>query len=487
MHERRAWIVVALGLVAIAAAVRFAINFSSPIPPGIDAAYYPLQTRHWLTHGRLMYDDLPLIFWLNAAVTKVLVARGWELDHALMTGSRLVDCLGPPWMAAFVMALGYAWSGGRRSALPGCAAAAILIVLGPAALTMLSEFQKNSLGLVWMTASVWACVTATRHGGWIRWTALAVFLVLSVLTHIGAFAATAITIGLTLFIWIWRRHSGQPAGLGRALVWLTSGGVILAALFFAFDPRRFTAFITAPSTLFGQGLNWGHRNAGPAVTTAFVVIVVAAGLYRLWRDRRDVRTADAGIVIGIAVTSLVLVGPSGPELTRRLCLMAWAPATLMLTFVMARRAVDGRALWPSWALLASVVLLSALSATVLRDKVVERSVMTVDTVDELRELRGQIHDPDATLIIATHGHEWWAGYLLHTPVRVVAFAPEADNTRRLNRVATEASSKYRRVLYVRQIVSRGAPGPTAAVETLEPAFRRRHTNRAFELYEWRTH
>ena len=27
----------------------------------MNAAYYPLQTRTWLTQGRLMYDDLPLI------------------------------------------------------------------------------------------------------------------------------------------------------------------------------------------------------------------------------------------------------------------------------------------------------------------------------------------------------------------------------------------------------------------------------------------
>ena len=43
-----------LGLVLAAVAVRVAINFSHFYPPGVDAAYYPMQTRNWLLRGRLM-------------------------------------------------------------------------------------------------------------------------------------------------------------------------------------------------------------------------------------------------------------------------------------------------------------------------------------------------------------------------------------------------------------------------------------------------
>jgi hypothetical protein len=56
-----------------------------------------MQTRSWLTHGRLMYDDLPLLFWLNAAMTKVLMGFGWRMDDALLQASRISNCLLPPW------------------------------------------------------------------------------------------------------------------------------------------------------------------------------------------------------------------------------------------------------------------------------------------------------------------------------------------------------------------------------------------------------
>jgi hypothetical protein len=179
------------------------------------------------------------------------MARGWELDAALLQASRVVDCLGPPWIAAFVMAAGYVWSGGRRNALAGCAAAALMTILWPPPMQMLAEFEKNSLGLVWMSASIWACAWAMRHGGLRRWLTLAAALALSVLTHVGAFAATAMIVGLALVIWlvsIWRRRTHTLAQTARMLAWLTFGAASLLSVFFLFDPRRLKAVIQAPAT-----------------------------------------------------------------------------------------------------------------------------------------------------------------------------------------------------------------------------------------------
>jgi hypothetical protein len=50
--DRRTWVVTSLGLVLAAVVVRVVIDFSHPYPPGIDAAYYPMQTRSWLMRGR---------------------------------------------------------------------------------------------------------------------------------------------------------------------------------------------------------------------------------------------------------------------------------------------------------------------------------------------------------------------------------------------------------------------------------------------------
>ena len=87
VDDRRAWILVTIGLVLAGIAV---VDFSHAYPPGTDAGYYPMQSRWLLVHGRLMYDDLPLVFWMNAGLAKLAVACGWELDAAVMATSRLI-------------------------------------------------------------------------------------------------------------------------------------------------------------------------------------------------------------------------------------------------------------------------------------------------------------------------------------------------------------------------------------------------------------
>ena len=78
------WLAAALAVVSAATVFRLAMNFSHSYPPGVDAAYYPLQTRAWLVRGHLMYDDLPLYFWINAAFSKVLTIFGMSLNEAVL-------------------------------------------------------------------------------------------------------------------------------------------------------------------------------------------------------------------------------------------------------------------------------------------------------------------------------------------------------------------------------------------------------------------
>jgi hypothetical protein len=119
-----------------------------------------------------MYDDLPLLFWLNAAMTKVLMAFGWRMEDALLQASRIWNCLLPPWTAAIVMAMSYRWSGGRRAALAGGVAAGASTVLSPPAMSMALEFQKNALGLVWMAAALWASAAAMQRRAVREWAIL---------------------------------------------------------------------------------------------------------------------------------------------------------------------------------------------------------------------------------------------------------------------------------------------------------------------------
>jgi hypothetical protein len=64
-------------------------------------------------------------------------------------------------------------------------------------------------------------------------------------------------------------------------------------------------------------------------------------------------------------------------------------------------------------------------------------VIEDDAAAELRSLRPLITDPAGTVVLARHGLQWWAGYLLKVPVREEG-------------ASAELIAKYQRVLVLEQ-------------------------------------
>jgi hypothetical protein len=467
--------------VLVAVGVRVILEFSHPYPPGIDAGYYPMQTRSWLAHGRLMYNDLPLLFWLNAAMTKVLMAFGLRMEDALLQASRIWNCLLPPWTAAIVMAMSYRWSGGRRAALAGGVAAGMLTVLSPPAMSMALEFQKNALGLVWMAAALWATAAAMQRRGVREWVILVGVMALSVLTHIGAFAATAVMIGVALALWTflhWREASFTLRWRLAGLCSVTA--VALAALMAMFDLRRTIALAIAPLSLFVGELSWGGHYLQERVIFGLLTIVFASGVRRVWRDRHEVSRADISLVIAAATTLAVLICPKTQEYARFL-LMAYVPAAMILAFVMARRAVSGASPWPGRALLVATLVVAVVSPWRTWNSLPQEILITNSSAEELREVGGLIADPAATLVVASHGLEWWAGFLLNTPVRQGPPGLVSDPLR-TELLPPGAFTRYSQVLLLRRSSATPREGLTIA-SPLAPAVHRLHAGRFFEVLE----
>jgi len=241
-------------LVAAAIALRSLMLFSKLLPPGIDAAYYPMQARGLLENGKLPYVEVPLIFWIDAAVAKVLMAvRGMDVDSATLLASRLVDAVSQPLAAIPLALLMLGFAGAlqmTRTARMSEAAAqstssdrarwlvpmaitvfvvGAIAILSPPILRMTGDFQKNSLGLVWMAAGAWATYSALRSGGVVRWILPALFLALAAITHIGAFGVTLALVGSTIAVFVmvkWRLRpraivlTGVACVVGAGVLWL---------------------------------------------------------------------------------------------------------------------------------------------------------------------------------------------------------------------------------------------------------------------------
>ncbi len=270
-------VVVACAIAAIAIALRVAILFSTAFPPGIDAAYYPLQTRGLLESGKLPYSDLPLMFWLNAAVAKSLMSvGGLNIDDATLLASRLIDAVCQP-LCAIPLVLLVGWfagavtvrlresSGGRdRWLFLALAAAAVsaAATLSTPILRMTGDFEKNSLGLVWMAGSAWALHRALRllavpmSGGRDRvlcWIPLAGFLGLAALTHIGAFGVTVALAASALGVYAFVAFRMSPRRIGLAALAGIASAALLWLMVFAVAPQKATGLVLGVGKMFTVG------------------------------------------------------------------------------------------------------------------------------------------------------------------------------------------------------------------------------------------
>ena len=150
-----AWLAATLVTLA-AVAERAWLLFSTPLVPGINGAYYLVQARALLEQGKLGIPDLPLTFWVDAALAKLIqLVSGTSLEASIILAVKLEDSILPALVALPVFALVRRWSSrvGGGLWLPTCAALAV--ACGAPALGMVGDFQKNSLGLVWLAALLW--------------------------------------------------------------------------------------------------------------------------------------------------------------------------------------------------------------------------------------------------------------------------------------------------------------------------------------------
>lgn len=254
-ESRIPWVLAALAVWVIGVAMRAWVHFSHALPGGMDAGYYPLQARTLLEQGRLMYNDLPLIFVLDAALARLLIVFGFGIGDATLLASQLVDCVSQPLAGLAIFALAHSFSRGRRAMIPGAAAAAMLATFSLPAMRMVADFEKNALALAMMAGTLWAArrILDAMPGKRLRGGAVLVVLAtLIAVTHIGALGATVVTLGAVAASTI--LASGRVT-LSRLAMWLLGGvaacSVLLVAVATA-DVDRAKHLLRAPVKLVQQ-------------------------------------------------------------------------------------------------------------------------------------------------------------------------------------------------------------------------------------------
>lgn len=247
----------AVSFIAVAAAgLRAFVNFSSPLVPKVNGAYYLVQVRSLLERGRLAFPDLPLAFLLESAVARLLRAFGLPTDRAVMLAVKLVDTIVPPLAAVPAALLASRLRPGvdEASLLPtSCAtppsAAAFWVALSCSPIALSGDFHKNAIGMLWivcLTASLPRALTGQPRAivtaaGWVA---------LAAVTHLGAFGtglALAVPVAAAA-LFLRPRPRRRRAALASASA--LAAALAIAGSWLLLDPSRRERLAALPLSLF---------------------------------------------------------------------------------------------------------------------------------------------------------------------------------------------------------------------------------------------
>ena len=430
-------------ILATGACARGWIVFSAEQMPGVNGAYGLVQTRSLLEKGTLGLPDFPLMFALQAGVAWLLQRIvGLGINDSVALAVRLCVTLLPPLAAVPVFFLGRTWSarvGRPRSSLP--LAAAAMVSFGGPAMGMTGNIDKNALALVWLSGLLWtlhACMERPSRGAL---AAMELCLVLLGLTHVGVFGAAMVITACVCAVYVAR--PGAPP-LTTTLPAVAASMVIVGAaeslIFRRFDPARIERLaraLTDPGAFL-----WRQPVLPPSTSDLlppvpdglpFMLIAVAiahfavlgvlvACVLRLVRTRRDELTdADIALVSGSAMATAVLTGPwvVHGDAALRLELIAVLPAIVVAMFALTytERRILRRAL-------TLLVCLAVIGPGVPYTAVAWRPLSS-GAYEEMKSLSADIRRPARTLIVAEHGIEWNAAWVLHTHVaQTSALSPD---------------------------------------------------------------
>lgn len=423
-----------LGLtIILAAAARAALLFSTEWVPGINGAYYLVQARSLLEKGALAIPDLPLVFFLHATLAAIIdVLTPLSQSDAVIWAVKLGDSILPALGVLPVFALALRWAPSSRLNNTLIFLAALLVPASFLALTMVGDFQKNSLGIVLLCALVWALFEwMNRHG---RWRAAVVVGLLGLIgiTHIGVFGSALLLVAATLLVFAAARGRHGFIKIARLSAVAVPVAILAGAVvFWGFDPSRIQKLIQAisePAEFLRSGPNPGGMNPPGGFnwfSFAAFALAVLPGVVVGWRRRKELTPGMTASITGVALTVILLTGPwiTGDKLFR-LQMNATPLAVLCLLFAV----LQIRMIWVR-ASVGLVIFGLLLTPSVFRIQAGGHPMITPQAHEELRELVSFVAEPERTLIVARHGLEWWTAWTLHTHIAQAQALEAEDWTR----------------------------------------------------------
>ncbi|WP_018962815.1 glycosyltransferase family 39 protein [Coprothermobacter platensis] len=400
----------------VAFALRLKMLFSMNLFPGTDGAYYLIQTRSILETGRLAGADTPLVFYIMAAASWIVrLFSSLSTEQAVLVGVKLITALAPALAAIPAYLLVRSVQKENGSILLPVAAACIVATLSSGPISLSSDFIKNSLGMVFFLFMAYYVVRSLKDGKPKNIVMVMVFLGLCGATHIGVFALALLFAAVTMLGWILfveglSKRALKTVGLVVILVTAVFAALSLVGISKSVSVLNYVKSALSSLGSMGTMQNRMIRGMGQTEGSASLFMLLLGGLFVAFLIQKDkLEKWELAIGLGSALATLFcLYTPSFVTYSSRFLNMAFGPGLIVLAILLRQMELKPQALL-SGAVLAFVLVgiptdLQSMNNTAINENVYE----------ELSIFRNSITDSSHTLVIAQHGLEYWAGWILHT-------------------------------------------------------------------------
>ncbi len=412
LAKPRSWV---LGLAVLATLIGVAAKLSltsGELLPGVDGAYYWVQVRSLFEDFTLAFDDVPLVFWVQALIS--------ALVGDLELGVRLSDALLPALSAIPVYLI-------LRTAksiwVPALGILAVL--LHPTQLYFFTgDFIKNSAAIPLVFLIGWLLHTWSSRSKLKTNVYLLICLSALALSHFGTLLLAVMLIAIWL-VFILRNKPRVFWIKSVAVVLASIGGVLLAlALLVPARYERLVEFVTQPSTIFanpawemlfgpGLGVIFGGRTD---VVMIFSLVVgqigsIALG-FVLWKIRKTSSDASLGLASAGLISAFLLSSPLiGMEWANRLMALSFVPLAIAAMVIWLATERPAMKIVPALIAISSLVTSWALMFAGLR-----QPIMTDEAYKDLKVVAQEFDFPENSIVVARHGVEFLVAWNMEVHV-----------------------------------------------------------------------
>ena len=394
--------------------------------PGLDGAYYWVQVRSVLENQTLAFSDLPLVFWIQAAIAKVV--------GNVMLAVRISDAVLPAMSAIPIYFIAKKY---RKPFLP--AIAILVVLLHPIQLYFFTgDFIKNEATIPVVFFMALVLVNWDKKSKRFSILALTGLTILISVSHFGTLLLAFALVGNWALLQL--RTSDLKFWLRGVAAALLAFASLLATLAILVPSRyeRLINFLTTPSNIF-QYPALDRILHGPLLSVMNIVIILSQVSTLVlaaitWHSRSKFTFSELSLVISSLITTFVFSSPFiGMEWSDRLT--GLSIVSLSIAAIIVFGTVEVR--WQKFliAVLAGVTFLSTLPLSTLN----RNQVFSNLEYSEFKDLVDKVEIPSNSIIIARHGVEFLSAWEFNRDVVLETYYDSAD------------VSSYASVYYIQEI------------------------------------